>query len=99
VPVRPHLITKAVEFLAKDEETPRKKLVYGGKLLWIATTFADGWTPELLAKAKGVCRGLAKHGITEREVKWMKDEMVTKCLKELTKEVGELAAEIERRRS
>jgi hypothetical protein len=95
---RPHLIAKAAEYLTKEKGTPREKLVFGAKLLWIATTFADGWTPKMLTRAKGVCRGLAKDGITEREMKWMKDETVKNCLKELTKEVVELAAEIERGR-
>jgi hypothetical protein len=98
MPVQPHLIAQAADYLTNEKGTPRQKLILGGKLLWAARTFGNGWTPELMVRANNVCRGLSKDGITAVTVKWMKDETVEKCLKELTKEVVELAVQIERRR-
>ena len=99
MPDRPHLIARAAEYLTTEEGTPREKLVLGAKLLWAARTLSVEWTPDLLARADNIYRGLLKDGITERTVREMDDKTVKKCLGELTREVGELAAEVERRGS
>jgi hypothetical protein len=99
MPGQPHLIARAANLLTSSEGTPKEKLTLGGKLLWAAKTFSDGWTPELLERANNIHRALLRDGIAQRTVvEQMDDETAKKHLKQLTKEVGELAAEIERRR-
>jgi hypothetical protein len=96
MPGQPHLIARAAEFLTTEKGPPKEKLILGGKLLWAARTFSADWTPKLLERVNNIYRGLLKDGIFQKTVVEKMDEnTVKKCLKQLTKDTVELAAEIE----
>ena len=91
-----HLVEEAASFLKNNSATPKEKLVIGGKLVWGATMVSNGWTPRLLGRAKTLCKFLFKHGTLERTVKKMDEKAVSRCLAQFTKEVTQLATDIER---
>ncbi len=94
-----HLVEEAATFLQSGSATSKEKLAIGGKLLWGATIVPDGWTPELLDLAKATCKFLFKHGNIKRTVKQMDEKDASRCLKQFTKDVTQLATDIEHARS
>jgi len=99
MPISPHPIALAANFLTIGLGTPKEKLVLGGKLIWAARTLSDDWTPDLLEKANSIYRGLLKGGTVLKTVEQMDENTANKCLKQLTKDTVQLAAEIEQARS
>ena len=95
----PHLVEQAVSFLKNSSATPKEKLVIGGKLLWAAMMVSEGWTPELLDRARTAYRFLFKHGNLERSVEQMDEKDASRCLKQFTKDVMQLATDIGRAQS
>ncbi len=98
MPDQLHLITQAANFLTTGKGTPKEKLIHGGKLIWAARILSDDWPPDLLERANSIYRGLVKDGSVQKTVEQMDETTAKKCLKQLTKEVVELAGEIERGR-
>jgi hypothetical protein len=99
MPEQLHLIAQAANFLTTGPGTPKEKLILGGKLIWAARILSDDWTPDLLERANSIYRGLWKDGIVQKTVEQMDENTAKKCLKQLTKDTVELAAEIEQARS
>ena len=99
MPVQVHPIAQAATFLTSGPGTAKEKLVLGGKLIWAARTLPGDWTPELLERANSIYRGLSKGGTVQKTVEQMDENTANKCLKQLTKDTAELAAEIEQARS
>jgi len=97
--ITPSLVEQAASFLKSSSATPKEKLVIGGKLLWSDTIFSEDWTPELLDRARTAYKFLFKHGTMKKTVEQMDENTANKCLKQLTKDTVELAAEIEQARS
>jgi hypothetical protein len=98
MPVQLHPIAQAASFLTTGRGTPKEKLVLGGKLLWAARTLPGNWTPDLLERANSIYRGLLKDGTVQKTVEKMDENTADKCLKQVTKDTVELAAEIEQTR-
>ena len=92
-------VAEAAKFLTSGLGTPKEKLVTGGKMLRAATVLAGDWTPDLLEKANGALAVLLKGGKVETTVEQMDEKTASKCLGQLTKDVTELATEIEQARS
>ena len=99
MPVQLHPIAQAANFLTTGPGTPKEKLILGGKLIWAARALSGDWTPELLERANSIYRGLLKDGTMQKTVEQMDENTASKCLKQLTKDTVELAAEIEKARS
>ena len=99
MPVQVHPIAQAAAFLATGPGTAKQKLVLGGKLIWAARTYPGDWTPELLERANSIYRSLLTGGSVQKTVEQMDENAASKCLKQLTKDTAELAAETERARS
>ena len=97
--ISPHPIALAANVLTTGPGTPKEKLVLGGKLIWAARILPGDWTPDLLEKANGIYRGLVKDGTVQKTVEQMDENTANKCLKQLTKDTVQLAAEIEQARS
>ena len=95
----PHLVEQAASFLKSSSATPKQKLVIGGKLLRAATMFPKDWTPELLNRAKTAYKFLFKHGNIERTVRQMDEKDASRYLEQFTKDVTQLATDIEQARS
>ena len=98
----PHLVEETASFLKSSSATPKEKLVIGGKLLWGAMTVSRDWTPELLDRARAAYKVLfqhGKHGNLERSVKQMDGKDASRCLAQFTKDVTQLATDIEQARS
>lgn len=95
----PHLVEQTASFLQSSSATPKEKLVIGGKLLWAATMVSKGWTPELLDQARATYKFLLKHGTMKRTVEQMDEKDASRCLAQFTKEVTQLATDIEYARS
>jgi hypothetical protein len=95
----PHLVEQAASFLNSGPATSKQKLVIGGKLLWAATAFSEGWTPELLDRAKAAYKFLLKCGSMKRTVEEMNEKDASRCLAQFTKDVTQLATDIEQARS
>ena len=95
----PHLVEQAANFLKSSTATPKQKLIIGGKLLWAATMVSKDWTPELLERARAAYKFLLEHGNIERTVKEMDEKEASRCLKQFTKDVTQLATDIEQARS
>ena len=99
MPISPHLVEQAASFLKSSSATPKEKLVIGGKLLWAATMFSKDWTPELLDRARTAYKFLFKHGTMKRTVEQMDEKDASRCLAQFTKDVTQLATDIEQARS
>ena len=99
MPVQLHPIAQAANFLTSGPGTSKEKLILGGKLIWAARTLPGDWTPDLLERATSIYRGLLKDGTVQKTVEQMDENTANKCIKQLTKEMVELAAEIEQARS
>ena len=99
MPIRPNLVEQAANFLQSSSATPKEKLVIGGKLLWTATMVPNGWTPELLDQARAAYQFLFKHGNIKRTVKTMDEKDASRCLAQFTKDVRQLATDIEEAKS
>ena len=99
MPVQLHPIAQAANFLTTGPGTPKQKLILGGKLIWIARTLPGDWTPDLLERANSIYGGLLKDSTLKKTVGQMDQNTANKCLKQLTKDTVELAAECEQARS
>ena len=95
----PNPIAQAVKSLTTGLGTPKEKLRLGGKLLWAARTIPGNWTPELLGRANRIYGGLLQGGSLHRRLEQMDENAANKCLKQLAKDMAELAAGIEQARS
>jgi hypothetical protein len=92
-------VEQAASFLESSSATPKEKLAIGGKFVWGATMVPDGWTPRLLARARRACKFLLKHGTLEKTVKKMDEKDAHRYLAQFTKDVTQLATDIEQARS
>ena len=97
--VSPRPVEQAASFLKSSSATPKEKLVIGGKLLWSDTMLSEDWTPELLDRARTACKFLFKHGTMNRTVEQMDEKDASRCLTQFTKDVTQLATDIEQARS
>jgi hypothetical protein len=95
----PHLVEDAASFLKNGSATPKEKLAIGGKLVWGTTMVSNGWTPRLLGRARTACKFLFKHGTMKRTVEQMDEKDASRCLTQFTKDVTQLATDIEQARS
>ena len=95
----PHLVEQAANFLKSSSAAPKEKLIVGGKLLWASTMVSKDWTPELLDQARTAYKFLLKHGNMKRTVEQMDEKNVNRCLTQFTKDVTQLATDIEQARS
>ena len=95
----PNPIAQAVKSLTTGSGTAKEKLRLGSKLLWAARTIPGNWTPELLERANRIYGGLLQGGSVHKRLEEMDENAANKCLKQLAKDMVELAAEIERARS
>jgi uncharacterized membrane-anchored protein YjiN (DUF445 family) len=87
-------VAEVAQLLASGRGTPKEKLVTCGKMIWSATVLARDWPPDLLEKANHIKRALMKDGTVEKTVKQMSESAASECLKQLTSDTAELAAEI-----
>jgi len=99
MPVQLHPIAQAADFLMTGPGTPKEKIILGGKLVFAARALSGDWTPDLLERANSIYRGLVKDGTMQKTVERMDENAAGRCLKQLTKDMVELAAEIEQARS
>jgi hypothetical protein len=97
--ISPHLVEQAASFLKSSSATTKQKLVIGGKLLWAATMVSKDWTPELLDQARTAYKFLLKHGNMKRTLEQMDEKDASRCLTQFTKDVTQLATDIEQARS
>ena len=97
--VSPRPVEQAASFLKSSSATPKEKLVIGGKLLWAATMLSEDWTPELLDRARTAYKFLFKHGNMKRTMEQMDEKDASRCLTQFTKDVTQLATDIEQARS
>jgi len=95
----PHLVEQAASFLRDSPATPKQKLIIGGKLLWAATMISKDWTPELLDRARTAYKFLLKCGNMKRTLEQMDEKDASRCLAQFTKDVTQLATDIEQARS
>jgi hypothetical protein len=95
----PHLVEQAANFLNSSSATAKEKLIIGGKLLWAATMVSKDWTPELLDRARTAYWFLLKCGNMKRTVEEMNEKDASRCLTRFTKDVTQLATDIEQARS
>jgi len=92
-------IAQAAQFLASGSGTTKEKLITGGKMLWAATTLSKDWPPGLVEKSNRAQRLLFTGGSIQRTVDGMNEKTAAECLKELSKDVAELAAGLEQARN
>lgn len=92
-------IAQAAKLLTTGSGTAKEKLLLVGKLLWAATTIPGDWTPDLLARANSIYRGLLRGSTLRNAVEEMDENAASKCVKQLAKDTAELAAAIEQVRS
>jgi len=97
--ISPRPVEQAASFLKSSSATPKEKLVIGGKLLWAATMLSEDWTPELLDRARTAYKFLFKHGNMKRTVEQMDEKDASRCFTQFTKDVTQLATDIEQARS
>ena len=91
----PNLVEQAANFLQSSLATPKEKLAIGGKYVWTAMMVPNGWTPELLDRARAAYNFLIKQGNIENTVREMDEKDAKRCLKQFTKDVTQLATDIE----
>jgi hypothetical protein len=97
--MRPHLVQQTASFLQSSSVSPKEKLVVGGKLLWSAMISSKDWTPELLNQAVAAYKFLLKNGNVKKTVAQMDEKAASRCLAQFTKEVTQLATDIEQARN
>ena len=97
--ISPRPVEQAASFLKSSSATPKEKLVIGGKLLWAATMLSEDWTPELLDRARTAYKFLFKHGNMAKTLEQMDEKTASRCLTQFTKDVTQLATDIEQARS
>ncbi|MCX7428859.1 MAG: hypothetical protein NTW96_24940 [Planctomycetia bacterium] len=97
--IRLRPVEQAATFLKTSSATPKEKLVIGGKLLWAATMLSEDWTPGLLDRARTAYKFLFKHGSMKKTVEQMDEKNARRCLTQFTKDVTQLATDIEQARS
>ena len=97
--ISPHPVEQAASFLTTGPGTPKEKLILGGKLIWAATLFSENWTPELLDRARTACKFLFNYGTMKKTVEQMDEKDASRCLTQFTKDVTQLATDIEQARS
>ena len=68
-------------------------------MLWAATMVSKDWTPELLERARTAYKFLLKCGNMKRTLEEMDEKAVSRCLAQFTKDVTQLATDIEQARS
>lgn len=95
----PHPVEQAASFLQSSSATAKEKLVIGGKLLWATTVISKDWTPKLLDRARTACKSLSEHGSMAKTVQQMDEKAASRCLKQFTSDVTELAADMKQARS
>ena len=95
----PHLVEQAANFLKSSSATPKEKLIIAGKLLWAATMVSKDWTPELLDRARTAYKPLLKHDNMKRTLEQMDEKDASRCLTHFTRDVTQLATDIEHARS
>ena len=69
-----------------------------GKLLR-AAMFSEDWTPELLDRATMAYKSLLKGDSVKKTVEQMDEKAASRCLTQFTKDVTQLATDIEQARS
>jgi hypothetical protein len=99
MPARIPLVEQTASFLQSSSAPPKEKLVIGGKLFRAAMIFSNDWTPELLSQAVAGYKFLLKHGNMSKTVEQMDEKDASRCLVQFTKDVTQLATEIEQGRS
>ena len=92
-------IAQVAQFLASGSGTTKQKLIAGGKMLWAATALSKDWPPGVVEKSNRAQQALVTDGSILRTVSGMNEKTATECLKQLTKDVAELALEVEQARS
>jgi hypothetical protein len=95
----PHLVEQAASILQSSSATSKQKLVLGGKLLRAAMMFSKDWPPELLERATTAYKYLLTSDCMKRTMKQMDEKDASRFLAQFTKDVTQLAADIERARS
>ena len=96
--VSPRPVEQAASFLKSSSATPKEKLVLCGKLLRVAM-FSEDWTPELLDRATMAYKSLLTCDSIKRTVEQMDEKTASRCLTQFTKDVTQLATDIEQARS
>ena len=96
--VSPHPLEQAANFLKSSSATPKEKLMLCGKLLR-AAMFSEDWTPELLDRATMAYKSLLKGDSVKKTVEQMDEKAASRCLTQFTKDVTQLATDIEQARS
>jgi hypothetical protein len=99
MPITPHLVEQAASILKSSTATPKQKLILGGKLLRAAMMFSQDWPPEMLERATTAYKFLLKSDCMKRTLKQMDEKDVNGYLAQFTKDVTQLAADIEQARS
>jgi uncharacterized protein YfeS len=95
----PHLVEQAANVLKSSSATPKQKLIIAGKLLRAAMMFTKDWTPELLNQAVAAYKVFLKGDRVKKTVEQMDDKDASRCLAQFTKDVTQLATDIEQARS
>ena len=99
MPARPNHVARAATFLTGTSGTPKEKLVIGGKMLRMAVMQPEDWTPTLLTKANGILKALLDNQKLEARVAQMDEKTASKCLSQLSKDMAELADDMEKART
>jgi hypothetical protein len=94
----PHLVEQAASVLQSSSATPKQKLIMAGKLLRAAMIFSKDWTPELLNRATTAYKFFLKAGSVKKTVEQMDEKDASRCLTQFTKDVTQLATDIEQAR-
>jgi hypothetical protein len=92
-------VAQVATYLNSGLGTSKEKLIAAGKMLWAAKVLAGDWTPDLLAKATKALSVLTQGNKIEVTVGRMDEAAAGKCLKQFTKEVTDLAAELTQART
>ena len=92
-------IAEVAEFLSTGTGTAIEKLCIGGKLLAAALMLPEDWPPAQVSKATKLKASLCKGMKLGKAVEEMTDSAARACLKQFTKEMADLANEIERAKS
>ena len=91
-------IAEVAEFLSHPAGTAKEKLRIGGRLLTAALMLPHDWPPALAGKAAKLKASLCNGRKLEKAVEEMSDTEARARLKQFTKEMADLANEIERAR-
>lgn len=97
--IRQRPVEQAASFLQSSQATTKEKLVIGGKLLQAAMVFSEDWTPDLMDQARAACKFLFQHGSTERTLGEMDEKAARRYLRQFTRDVTQLATDIEQARN